>query len=337
MGVGHKTVRIKDVAEAAGVSVATVSRVLNGHDVVSDELRDKVLQAVEELDYAPSSIAQGLRLRQSKLLALVLPGLEGPFFPLIIAGVEEVARERGFFLSVCGTKEDSTVEREYLENMRFRWIDGIIMSGVKGDDTNRRLLQQLARRIPLVFVDREIRGVDAGSVTIDQFNAAYKATSYLVEKGHRLVAHIAGPLDRTLSRQRLDGYLQALADFGIEYESPMWVEADFGVGGGERAMRQLLASDARPTAVFAANDEMALGALRAAKGEGLTVPDDLAVVGFDDVPIAAMTDPPLTTVCQPIRTMGREAAKMLLMRIEDDDTSYRRLVLDADLVIRGSA
>jgi len=305
--------------------------------VVSDDLRQRVLKVIADLGYRPSPVAQGLRLKSSKTIALLLPEIDGPFFPSLIKGAEEVARENDFSLVVCNTNEDSNIEREYLKSIRSRWIDGLIMSGVKTDESNRHAIRELAKERPVVFVDREVPGVDSSSVTIDNLYAGYEAVSYLISKGHRKIAHIAGPLNRELSKQRALGYRKALLDAGLQPDESLCVEGDFRLSGGEMAMERLLEFSHPPTAVFAANDQMAIGALQSLRARGLRVPDDIALIGFDDIPTAEITDPPLTTMAQPIERMGQEGVKMLLARLRGEESNIRRVVLSANLVVRCTA
>jgi len=326
---------IRDVARRAGVSVATVSRVVN-HSAhkVSEETRRRVLEAIEELGYQPNDVARGLKKRTSHTIGLIVPDISNPFYPAIARGIEDVANAHGYAVVLCNTYEDLAKEREYLSLLRRRWADGLIFATVGVNTKHLRWLR--GHRVPVVLVARDVEGVEIDAVLVDNFRGAYLAVRHLIGLGHQRIGFIGGPRSLHVSRERHRGYLHAIADAGIDPDPELHVEGNFRAEGGEEAMRQLLHLQPPLSAVFAANDLMAIGAMNAIKRAGFRIPEDIAVVGFDDITFASLVEPPLTTVAQPKYRMGTIAMTLLLERMEGKEDGPRKIVLDPELVVRDS-
>ncbi|MFO7274322.1 MAG: LacI family DNA-binding transcriptional regulator [Bacillota bacterium] len=326
---------IRDVARRAGVGVATVSRVLNGKGYVKAETRQRVLAAAEELGYVPSQLARGLVRRLSGTVGLVVPDITNPFFPLITRGVEDAASEAGYTVFLCNADNDPELEAQDVRKLRERRVDGVIFVGTS---ERRELVDQLlADDIPVVVMDRQVNHTEVDMVLVDNLAGARAAVRHLMELGHRRIAHAAGPPSTRTGQDRCQGYRQALEEAGIPYDPACVVWGDFTFESGIRAGQVLLGRSPQPTAVFAGNDLIALGVIRAAEEAGLSVPDDLSVVGFDDIQMAALVCPGLTTVRQPAREMGRLAMTMLLERIRGEFTGPgRRQVFQPELIVRGT-
>lgn len=326
---------IRDVAARAGVSVATVSRVVNHNPHrVSPATRRRVLSAVRALGYRANIIAQGLKQRRTRTVALIVPDISNPFFPAIARGIEDVAQQRGYAVLLCNTYEDLARERAYLELLRTRMIDGLIFATV---GSNTRHLRSLRReRLPVVLVARDVDGVPIDAVFVDNFRGEFEATSHLIRLGHRRIAHVAGPGSLHVASERRRGYLRALEDAGVTRHEAIVVEGDFSAEGGRQAVQTLLDRHIRFTALAAANDLMAIGAMEALRHAGKRVPDDVAVVGFDDITFASLVTPALTTVAQPKYRMGQLAMGRLLAVMDGTGGKPTQTVLPPELVVRES-
>ena len=334
-----KGATIRDVARQARVSHQTVSRVINGRESVTAETRERVLRAIRELEYVPSAVARSLSSNRTHTLGMVTTDVSDHFFAEAVAGAEAEARKRGYFLIIGSIEEGSEDdERTYLRLMLERRVEGLIVAVPRLRLADDDLLVDAAARIPTVLVasDVEVRGAD--HVDIDNRRGGLDATAYLVAQGHRIVATITGPLDWPSARARLDGYRDALREAGLSADRRLVeVCADWGLEGGRRAAERLLGSTPSLTAIFAQSDLLALGAIAVLRAHGLRVPEDVSVIGFDDIPVSSIFDPPLTTVRQPMREVGELAARL----IGDRTSSSRRgkttrQMLRAPLVIRGS-
>lgn len=294
--------RMEDIARLAGVSVSTVSRALAGSPRVTGDTRARIEAAVRETGYVVNQVAQGLRLQRSRQLLVLLPTIANPFFSEVVQGVEEAAGIAGHGVLVGATEGDPAREAVLARQLLTGVVDGMVLLTGRIPDG----LDLAARAGQVVAVSETIAGAGLPTVAIDNQAASRDATAHLRDLGHVAIAHIAGPPGNVLTAQRIAGW-RAIAG-----EGPAPAFGDFTMGSGETAMRALLAMTPRPTAVVCANDEMAIGAIKAARDAGLRVPEDLSVVGFDDISFAAFTYPPLTTIRQPRRDFGRAAVAALL-------------------------
>lgn len=318
---------IIEVAAELGVSIATVSRALRRPELLSEETRIRVLSAVERLGYQPNLLARDLRLRESKIALVVVPSLS-PFFLEVFRGVEKAARKTGYSVLMGHTDRDPAREHAFFDQVAARRADGIILV----TSSHAPTLADRKRLPPVVAALEQIDGCSLPAVRVDHTRAAVAATQYLLDLGHKRVAHISGPMSSTMAVHRVEGYQLAL---GASLDTALCVEGDFTARSGELAMNLLLARHAPPTAVFAANDEMAVGAVRAAKMAGLRVPEDISIIGFDDQRIAALYDPPLTTVHVPTAEIGYRAM-LLLERVLNDSATDRDIVLPTKITPRGT-
>ncbi len=326
---------IRDVARRARVSVATVSRVVNRTTHrVRPTTRRRVLAVVKSLGYHPNVIAQSLKKRASRTVALIVPDISNPFFPAIARGIEDAARQRGYAVLLCNTYEDLDREDAYLQLLRKRWVDGLIFATV---GSNTRHLRALRREgLPVVLVARDVDGITIDAVLVDNFRGAFDATNHLIGLGHRSIAHIAGPASLRVAQERRRGYQRGLAEAGVRQDDALVAEGDFTADGGRAAIETLLGRGQRFSGVVAANDLMAIGAMEALRAVGRRVPDEVAVVGFDDITFASLVSPALTTVAQPKYRMGQIAMERLLEVMAGESAAGRRIVLTAQLVVRES-
>jgi LacI family transcriptional regulator len=326
---------IVDVARAAGVSTATVSRVLNNHPQVDPRLAAAVLQTVKDLGYRPSRVARSLRTRTNRVWALIISDIRtGPFFGDVVRGVEDVAYAAGYSLFLCNTDEDAAKEASYIELAVAENVAGVILTP-SGPRTS--LAPLVTFGIPVVLADRTLPDHQADSVLVDNMAGASEAVSHLLAGGYRRVACITGPLATTTGFRRHAGYCKALSEAGIELDDSLVRVADFRERGGELAMKELLAQAGRPDAVFVTNHLMAIGVLHALADAKLAIPTDIAIVSFDDMSWASLLNPPLTAVAQPAYDLGVESARLLLSRLEGYSGAARQVTLSPSLVVRGSS
>ena len=332
----REEVSIADVAERAGVSVATVSRVLNGHTNVREATREKVREAVALSGYRINELARNLRTAESRLLLTMVPDFGNPFYAAIVRGIDSVARQNGYFMLLCDTGADPLRERSYFDLLRGRRADGAICLDPAAV---QKALAEEASALPWVACCEFDPAAGVPYVGIDNHLAAGDVVRYLTAKGHRRIALINSGQGYLYGRQRLAGYRDALIDAGIEPRAEWLIELDsLDYDAGERAAVQLASlGDARPTAAFAVSDTLAIGVMNGFRGVGLAVPDDVAVVGFDDIAVAAHVYPPLTTVSQPMQLLGETAAELLLKRLRDPRAEVPGVLLPHRLIQRRSA
>ena len=331
---------MKRIAGELGVSITTVSKVLNNHDDISPATRARVLAKVAELGYRPNAVARSLTLRRTHTLGIVIPDLMHSFFVEIVAGIEQVASEKGYGLLLCCSGENPGKERSELQMLHGRQVDGIVWAPAPGTGNGELLREFRAQGIGLVMIDRDdYPSVPCHRVLTDDERAGVLATEHLLETGRRAIAHLAGPR-LTHARRREKGWRDALRAAGIPIAPEWLVPAGFMEADGYRAMKQLLATGPPIDAVFAANDPAAIGAMKAIWEAGLTVPDDIAVVGVGNITFGDMLRVPLTTVSWSRTEVGREAATLLLNRLDDqgaEDEAPRRVIVPPRLIVRESS
>lgn len=323
---------IKEVAKEAGVSVATVSRTLSGSGRVSAEVRGRVEVAAGKLGYRPNALARSLRARSTRTLGLVIPNVTNPFFTQMARAVEDGARDRGYSLIFGNTDEDPERESEYLNVLLEKRVDGLVISPARA--ASPHLAEAELAGVPVVFLDRYVRGVEAPVVRADGRRAVDELAGYLVGLGHERLAIISGPPETVPGEERLDAFVKRAVELGVTVAEEYVRVGDFRRESGVRAMRELLELDEPPTAVFAANNLMALGALQALSRAGVRMPEDISFASFDDVSWFELVAPAITTISQPVKELGTAAARMLPELVKGDDVES--VILEAELVVRGS-
>ncbi|XAH24725.1 LacI family DNA-binding transcriptional regulator [Xylophilus sp. GW821-FHT01B05] len=323
---------LKDVAALAGVSFTTVSHVLRGTRRVNDGTRARVEQAVSELGYLPSAVARSLKTRETHILGVLVPNVTNPFFAELTRGIEDYCRRSAYSVFLCNSDDDPQREASYWQTLMEHRVDGLLVAST-GIASSRTLPFQ--RNVPLVMVDRLVPGLQADVVRIDNQAGARLAVEHLLALGHRNIACLSGPSMVEVNRIRQAGWQEALATAGIVPGQDWLAEGDFGGASGYRAAQTLLAQK-RFSAIFACNDMMALGALRAAAELGIAVPQALSIIGFDGIDLGAYTSPPLTTVGHSIRDLGERAAALLIERIATPAMQHREIVLRPHLMLRES-
>jgi LacI family transcriptional regulator len=331
---------MRDVAQRAGVSTSTVSHVLNGTRYVRPDLAERVRAALDELGYQPNVLARSLRRKQSLTLGMIVPDSANPFFAGIARAIEDTCFARGYSLILANSAGDPDRELQNIATLQSRQVDGLIfVAAGAGDEDLLRVLTSL----PIVLVDRDIAGMsvdggplDVDAVKVDNLNGGYVATRHLIGLGHRRIGCITGPSATSPSAERVVGFRRALGEGGLETDETLILRGDFGFDSGYVAAQTLLKAGRPPTAVFACNDQMAIGAMAAAVDLHVPVPAGLSIVGFDGITLGSFVRPPLTTMTQPVTRIGQLAAELLLHRLAAPGSPYERKVLAAELAVRGS-
>jgi LacI family transcriptional regulator len=327
---------MKQIAERAQVSLGTVSHVINGTAPVRDRLKQRVLEAMRGLGYKPSQLARGLRRNSTNMLGMVIPDITNPFFPGVVRGVEDVAFKGSYRVVLCNTDNDPAKEKAYLDELRSYRPAGLLIIPAAESNLSAELGPPSPDRVPIVCIDRRPAEWQGDAVLVANEEGAFAATEYLLKMGHTRLATIAGPSHLTNAVGRLNGFRKALQKSGIKLIPEYIQEAQFDRSSGYRSAIRLLSMLPRPTAIFAANDLMALGAFLAARELRLRCPEDISIIGFDNLDIAMFTDPPLTSVHQSGYQLGATAARLILERIKGKKGRAQQIVLPTELKIRNS-
>jgi LacI family transcriptional regulator len=327
---------MKEIAKIAGVSLGTVSHVLNNSMPVREPLRKRVMAAVDALDYQPSQLARGLRRDKTKMIGMIIPDITNPFFPAVVRGAEDVAFSNGYRLILCNTDNDHAKEIVHLNELRTYLPSGLIVIPSKLSDLTAQVKSYQKSGTAVVCVDRLPKEWKGDTVTADNEHGAYTATNYLLRQGHRRLAMIIGPRHLTNVQNRLTGFKRALQEKKVHIGPEYIQEATFDQHGGYTKAMLLLRMIPRPTVIFAGNDMIAFGALMAFREARLQCPEDISLIGFDNLDLAEMTSPPLSSVSQPGYQMGTTAARILIDRVQGDDGPAKHVVLETMLKIRGS-
>ncbi len=333
--VSSRATTISDVARAAEVSPATVSRVLNGTREVSSERAERVRRAVAELGYQPFGPARALRRQATDVWAVIVADIENPFFTSIVRGIEDGGREHGYRVMLCNSDENVRKEAEYIDVAIAERMAGVVIAVASTRASDLSPLRDAG--IPIVAVDRRPVGRTVDCVLVDNEKGAFDATKHLVDVGASRVACITGPPRLSTATERVSGYRKALRQAGLPGDPSLVIRTDFREAGGYKAMRELCARADPPDAVLVANNLMTVGALEALRDEGLTVPGDMRVVGFDDAPWAKLLQPSLTVVSQPTYEIGRRSAELLLSARSQPGRPRQEILLSPHLIVRESA
>jgi len=325
-------VTIKDIAQIAGVSPSTVSRALNDSPLIREETKARIREIAAALGYERNELARGLVKGASGALGLLVPDITNPFFAEITKGVEEVARERGFGVVLCTTENEPAREEEYIKLLRRKRVDGLVIATATLDDPHLLELQRF--RIPFVLVSRLAEKVEAPFVVVDDRKGGRLAVEHLVSLGHKKIGFIGGPANVHSSLERMQAYREVLAEYKLPFHRRWVTFASFTQEAGRTIGKAMLSAKDRPTAIFAANDLIALGVMEAAEELGLRIPEDLSLVGYNNIAYAALPRIQLTTVAQPMREMGRIAAEFVIEVLEGKREPRLSLRLEPVLIVR---
>ena len=325
---------IREVAQLAGVSVATVSRTLQQPELVSLKTRNKVLAAVKQAGYKPNLMAVKFRSGKTHNLVVLVPTIANVFFARVISGMQQVAHERDYSLLLCNTLADQEMEASYAKMVQTSQADGLIQ--LRAHNPFASLEPASDAVLPMVNACEVLDKTNCPTVVLDNRAAACAMTEHLLSLGHRRIAMIKGPSRSPLTRDRVAGYRDALEAAGFAYQDELLFRGDFTLQSGHKAAAELLAMSNRPTAIFCENDEMAIGAIQCLKQHGVKVPEDMSVAGFDDISFAQYCDPPLTTIAQPAEEFGSTAVSLLIDLLEGRLTKAPKVILPFELIIRTS-
>lgn len=324
---------MKDIARLAQVSTSTVSHVINGSRFVSDEIREKVMRIVAELNYTPSAVARSLKVRETKTIGLLVTATNNPFFAEVMAGVEQYCQQHQYNLIIATTGGDAKRLQQNLQTLMHKQVDGLLL--MCGDSRFQADIE-LTISLPLVVMDWWFTELNADKILENSALGGYLATKALIDAGHRKIGIITGNLKKSVAQNRLQGYKNALSEAKIAL-NPHWiVESHFDFEGGVLGIQSLLTQSSRPTAVFCCSDTIAVGAYQAIQQQGLRIPQDLSIMGYDDIELARYLSPPLSTICQPKAELGKLAVEALLQRIKNPNQNYRTLVLEPTCILRES-
>ncbi len=327
---------IHDVARRAGVSAMTVSRVINSSGYVGKEARERVTAAIAELGYVPNSLARSLRFKRTRMLALVVSDITNPFFTTIARGVEDTARRHNFNVVFCNTDESESEQARYLTALVQRQVDGVLLVPALGQGEAVTYLQE--HNVPVVLLDRGIPDCPVDVVRGDSEGGAYRLTSLLLDLGHRRIAALSGPPAVSTAADRVAGYCRALGDRDVPAGEDIIFYGQFSLASGYEMAQKALAARPRPTAIFAANNFIAIGAVHALEAAGLKMPEDVAVVAFDDLPASMVVDPVLTVAAQPAYEMACQATELLLAHLSGSGPAERQeIVLPTEIIVRRSS
>lgn len=324
---------MKDIARLAQVSTSTVSHVINGSRFVSDEIREKVMRIVAELNYTPSAVARSLKVRETKTIGLLVTATNNPFFAEVMAGVEQYCQKNQYNLIIATTGGDAKRLQQNLQTLIHKQVDGVLlMCG----DSRFQADMELTVPLPLVVMDWWFTELNADKILENSERGGYLATKSMVDAGHQKIGIITGNLRKSVAKNRLQGYKKALSEANIVLNPDWIVESHFDFEGGIVGAQKLLALSDRPTAIFCCSDTIAIGAYQAIQNQGLRIPQDISIMGYDDIELARYLFPSLSTISQPKAELGKLAVETLLQRIQEPNENYRTLVLEPTCILRES-
>jgi DNA-binding LacI/PurR family transcriptional regulator len=336
-----KMPNIKDVARMAGVSISTVSNIINGTKPVSDELKERVEQVITELDYQVDPVARSLKSKKTMTVGIVIPTIYRIFFPQLINGIQDSAKKYNYNLTFCSTDDLLKKEKYFIKMLESNWVDGIILSSV-AEAENEKYFEFLSKvgnkkkKIPIVSLERRIDRDGIDSIVVDNYKGGCMATRHLIECKCRKIAHITGPMYSPMVNARLMAYKDELKREGFEIDENKILHGDYSPLSGYQAVKRLLMTGTEVDGVFAANDQMAIGAIKAFKEQGYNIPEQVKVVGFDNTFVASIVDPSLTTIDVPKYRMGFQAMEIVMKRINNQFDKTECIELPINLIVRQS-
>jgi LacI family transcriptional regulator len=327
---------IEDVAKLANVSIATVSRVINNQGGVRKVTEERILNAINELGYIRSAVARSMKRKETNTIGIIVPDIKNPFFPLVVSGIEQKAREKGYYTFLSSTNESPIVEEEIVKILIERGVDGVIITTANESGNHIKLLQD--QGIPIVAVDRAIKQFDVDTVLVDNINGSYQAVRHLILQGHKRVAIICGPQHTTPGYERFLGYKKALEEYNIPIDDRLIFLGDFMENSGYMAAQELYSIEEKPTAIFSSNNLMTIGCVKALQDLDWKLGEEVSFIGFDDVDIATFIKPKLSVVSRPMNTLGEIAFQLLYERIHfKENLQNRNYLLSPELKIRESS
>ncbi|GHB55002.1 LacI family DNA-binding transcriptional regulator [Persicitalea jodogahamensis] len=337
--MGKTSITIKEIARQLGISKSTVSRALRDSSEISGATKERVIELARKLNYSPNPIALSLLKNQTHTIGIIVPDIDNPFFSTAISGVEDVAYSRGYHVMIYQSHESYEREMADVRHIADRRADGLIVSVASRSLHHQHFADLQEGGIPIVFFDRASNEVQTHKVLVDDYTSSFAGTEHLIEQGCRKIAHVSGPMSLAISRNRCNGYRDALRKHKLPQRDEWVLEAEYNQAGGTERAYQLMALRERPDGIFAASDRIAIGVHWALRQLGYRMPDDVALLGFSDLGVSSLLDPPLSSIAQPSFEMGRQSAELLLELIENKSTpvTYETRVLKTHLQVRGSS
>ncbi len=335
-------ITIKEIAKEAGVSIATVSMILNNKDKnITSATRMRVLDVVKKYNYVPNAMAGSLVTQRTHIVGLILPDITNPFFPGIARGAEDKANESGYSIIFCNTDDKLEVEEKYIETLTKKMADGIIIAHSSSSEKMSEILERC--KVPIILIDRDFYSENIrGKVLVNNLEGAYKGVTYLINKGYKKIAYLSGSLKTRTARDRLDGYKKALSDNSLEYDEKLIKYGEYRIDWGKNGINELLSENKNFDCIFCGNDLIAVGAIKELKKNRYNIPEDIGVMGFDDIYLAGLVEPSLTTVRQPNYQMGYQAMELLLKTLSTPDKKNSNfkdmeiITLDTEIIERNS-
>lgn len=339
MNILKPPVTIKDIARKFNCSPSTVSRALNNDPSTNELTRLHIQQFAKDVGYQRNSVSLSLLNRHTNSIGIIVPHMVGCFYPALIDGIESILEGSGYTITIFQSRESYNTEMAGIEAMLANRVDGLFVALSRTTTQFTHFEKVVQRGVPLIFVDRDCKGFQANKVLVDDYEGAFKAVEHLIQTGRKRIAHLKGSDNISVSFHRLDGYLKALRKYGLPVRDELIVPAGFTTDGGEAAARCLLNKEIHFDAVFAANDNIAIGAMHLISKSGYRIPEDIAIVGFDNEPHSAYLNPPLTTVSQPVYEIGQQAAQLFLQQASSEraSTDLEKVVLSSRLIVRESS
>ena len=332
IGGNMKYITLKMVAEKAGVSVNTASRAINNKSDINEETKKRMLKVAQELGYVRNGTAVALRTRKTRTIGVVIADNRNPFYAEVLNGIEETAREKNYHIILANTQRDYKKEEEAINLLLAKRVDGLLITPVQDrDDDIKKLIEE---NIPFVILGRDFENIEVDVVCNDEIKGGFFATEYLIKKGHKRIALINGFLHKSPAKGRLEGYKKALMEYGVPFDDALVSFGDIDVKDGYERTKQMLEKDLDFTAIFAYNDMMAFGVMQAIREKGLRIPEDIGLVGYDDIPFSSLISPALTTIRVKKQELGVESVKLLLSHINDIRKKHKKIMLDVELINR---
>jgi len=335
----HGETTIHDIARQLSISASTVSRALNDNPLISKTTREKIKKVALEIGYRPNTMAANLRTRRTNTIGVIVPLINRHFFSSVISGIEDVAYNSGFAVTITQSNDSFEKEEKIAQTLYSNRVDGVIVS-IGMETTKFDHLKHFSERdIPLVFFDRVVDEIEAHKISVDDFNGGFKATQHLIEQGAKRIAHIGGPLNLKIYQKRLDGYLDAMKKAGLAVDDSMLIHNSLTRTDGTNAVKKLFSQKVKPDAIFCANDTTALSAIIYFNEHAIKVPDDVLIVGFSNEPFSEVVTPSISTIRQPGFEMGQKAASLIIeqIKLKDKPSEFQEIVMPTELIIRQSS
>lgn len=327
---------MKDVAKLAGVSTGTISKYLNNHHSLKEDTKRRVEEAINTLQYKPNLLARSMRTGKTKTLAVIVPDITNPFFVEVYNSIKSSASQYDYISILYTTDDNPDTLNHYLTGIHMQNVDGFVLCFIDNNKVIEEFIEELHSNTPMVFLSWDINNTKHNSVVIDVFEGIYSSTKHLIELGHKNIAYIGGPENDIISKEKFNGYTKAMASVGFEINQQLISHTNYSLQSGYQAARKLTMLSVMPDALVAENDILAIGSIKYFLQRKMNIPEDIAVIGFDNIPLSTMYEPALSTISLPVKQMGNEAIKVLIASIDNPSIKSKQIILKTDLIVRRS-